>query len=91
MVTVGTRITLQIASRLCYKAAMSTGGAPIIASARYELQKTASSWTVWDTAKGTPALVKGVWQVDLELELADELTDALNWLADQAPASGDVT
>ena len=38
-----------------------------------------------------PAVVKGVWQVDLELELADELTDALNWLADQAPATGDVT
>jgi hypothetical protein len=37
---------------------------------------------VWDTATGTPAVVKGVWQVDLELELADELTDALNWLAE---------
>ena len=53
-----------------------------MASARYELRKTASGWTVWDTAKGTPAVVKGVWQVDLELELADELTDALNWLAE---------
>lgn len=52
---------LQIASRLCYKAAMSTGGAPIMASARYELRKTASGWTVWDTAKGTPAVVKGVF------------------------------
>jgi hypothetical protein len=62
-----------------------------MASDRYELRKTASGWTVWDTAKGTPAVVKGVWQVDLELELADELTDALNWLADQAPASIDVT
>jgi beta-phosphoglucomutase-like phosphatase (HAD superfamily) len=31
-----------------------------------------------------PAVVKSVWQVDLELELADELTDALNWLDDHA-------
>jgi hypothetical protein len=53
-----------------------------MASSRYELRKTADRWTVWDTAKGTPAVVKGVWQVDLELELADELTDALNWLDD---------
>ena len=29
---------------------------------------------------GTPAVVEGVWQVDLELALADELTDPLNWL-----------
>lgn len=56
-------------------------------SARYELRKTASGWTVWDTAKGTPAVVKNVWQVDLELELADDLSDALNWLDDHAPAS----
>jgi hypothetical protein len=51
-----------------------------MATARYELRKTTSGWTVWDTAMGAPAVVKGVWQVDLELELADELTDALNWL-----------
>jgi hypothetical protein len=44
---------------------------------------------VWDTAKGTPAVVKGVWQVDLELEQADELTDALNWLDERA--SSDAT
>jgi hypothetical protein len=25
-----------------------------MASARYELRKTASGWTVWDPAKGTP-------------------------------------
>jgi hypothetical protein len=51
-----------------------------MASARYELRKTASGWTVWDTAKRTPAVVKNVWQVDLELELADDLTDAMNRL-----------
>jgi hypothetical protein len=55
-------------------------------STRYELRKTASGWTVWDTATGTPATVKGVWQVDLELEAADELTDAMNWLDRHTPA-----
>lgn len=57
-------------------------------STRYELRKTASdSWAVWDTANGTPAVVKGAWQVDLELQNADELTDALNWLDERAPAN----
>jgi hypothetical protein len=51
-------------------------------SARYELRMTASRWTVWDTAKGTPATVKDVWQVGLELQVAEELTDALNWIHD---------
>jgi hypothetical protein len=62
-----------------------------MASIRYELRKTASGWTVWDTEKGTPADVKGVWQVDLELELADDLTDALNWLDEDAPTKANAT
>jgi hypothetical protein len=64
---------------------LSHSGAYAVVGARYELRKTTSGWTVWDTAKGTPAAVKGVWQVDLELELADDLTDALNWLDEDAP------
>ena len=56
-------------------------------SARYELRKTVSGWTVWDTVTETPAVVKGAWQVDLELEIADDLADALNWLNDYAPAN----
>ncbi|WMT74496.1 hypothetical protein [Bradyrhizobium sp. Ash2021] len=56
-------------------------------STRYDFRKTASGWTVWDPAKGTPAAVKGVWQVDFELELADELIDALNWLDDHEPVN----
>jgi hypothetical protein len=55
-----------------------------MAITRYELRKTTSGWTVWDTAMDTPATVKGVWQVGLELEQADELTDALNWLDQHA-------
>jgi hypothetical protein len=62
-----------------------------MATTRYELRKTASGWTAWDPATGTPAVVKGVWQVDLELEAADELTDALNWLADRAPEKAGAT
>jgi hypothetical protein len=58
-----------------------------MASSRYELRKTASGWTVWNTETGLPATVKGAWQVDLEMEIADELTDALNWLDDHATAS----
>ena len=56
-----------------------------MASTRYELRKTASGWTVWDTVTGTPAIVDGVWQVGLEIQNADDLTDSLNWLEDRAP------
>ena len=70
---------------------MSTLEAKGMASIRYELRKTTSGWTVWDTEKGTPATVKGVWQVDLGLELADDLTDALNWLDEDAPAKAGAT
>jgi hypothetical protein len=62
-----------------------------MASIRYELRKTASGWAVWDSEKGTPAAVKDVWQVDLELELADDLTDALNWLDEDAPTKASAT
>ena len=51
-----------------------------MASNRYELRKTVSGWTVWDTATDAPATVNGVWQVSLDLQDADELTDSLNWL-----------
>src|SRR3954453_21170469 len=47
----------------------------LMASARYELRKTASGYTVWDTKTGTPATVDGVWQVGLEIQNADDLTD----------------
>ena len=70
---------------------MSTLETKGMANTRYELRKTASCWTVWDTAKGTPASVKGVWQVNLELEFADDLTDALNWLDDDGPTKAGAT
>jgi hypothetical protein len=37
----------------------------------------------------TPATVKDVWQVDLELEVAEELMDALNWIDEHRPAKSD--
>ena len=48
-----------------------------MANTRYDLRKTKSGWTVRDTAKGTPAIVKDAWRVDLTLEAADELADGV--------------
>ena len=50
----------------------------------YELRRTNNGFrqTVWDTANGT-----GVWQIDLELQLAHELTDALDRLDAHTPTT----
>lgn len=45
---------------------------------RYELRKLDNGWAVWDTQTNAPAVVNGCWQVDLEMEAADDLTDLLN-------------
>lgn len=45
---------------------------------RYEMRKLESGWPVWDMEKNTPAAVGGKWQVDLDMEVADDLTDLLN-------------
>ena len=58
-----------------------------MANPRYELRKTENKFTVWDTATGTPATVDGVWQVGLDVQNADDLTDSLNWLEDRARLS----
>ena len=57
-----------------------------MASTRYELRRTTSGWTVWDIATNTPASVDGCWQVGLDIQIADELTDSLNWLDQRAGA-----
>lgn len=54
-------------------------------SSRYEIRQTASGWTVWDTAKNTPASVDGCWQTGLEIQTADDLCGSLNWLDSRAP------
>ncbi|PWK65850.1 hypothetical protein [Aminobacter sp. AP02] len=47
--------------------------------ARYNLRKEANgTWTVYDVFTGLPARVKGVEQVWLEMEQADDLVDLLN-------------
>lgn len=45
---------------------------------RYEMRFLESGWAVWDMEKNTPAAVGEVWQVDLDMEVADDLTDLLN-------------
>jgi hypothetical protein len=51
---------------------------------RYEMRQVNSGWTVWDTQTNAPAVVEGRWQVDLNMEDADDLTDLLNRLDREA-------
>ena len=44
-------------------------------------------WAVIDSVTHRPALVNDVPQIDLELDDADDLTDLLNWLEQEASAS----
>jgi hypothetical protein len=45
---------------------------------RYELRRLENGWAVWDTEANTPASVGGRWQTDLDMEIAEDLTDLLN-------------
>ena len=53
---------------------------------RYEMNKVAGAdaWVVLDTTTGLPAVVKGVPQIGLCLDDADDLTDLLNRLDAEA-------
>jgi hypothetical protein len=51
-----------------------------MATARYDIRPHGNRWMVFDTMTGSPATVNGVWQVDLCLEDADDLADALSYL-----------
>lgn len=53
---------------------------------RYEMTKVpgAAAWGVFDTTTGLPAVVKGVPQIGLSLDDADDLTDLLNRLDAEA-------
>jgi hypothetical protein len=53
---------------------------------RYEMTKVPGdeAWGVFDTTTGLPALVKGVPQIGLPLDDADDLTDLLNRLDAEA-------
>ncbi len=49
----------------------------------FDMQEDAEGWTVYDTATGEPARVKGIPQVGLDMEAADDLVDLLTLLARQ--------
>jgi len=49
-------------------------------AARYDMRRDDEGYTVFDIWTGWPALVKGVEQVGLDIELADDLVDLLNTL-----------
>jgi hypothetical protein len=53
---------------------------------RYELRKLANGWAVWDTQTNVPAIAKGRWQTDMEMDGADDMTDLLNRLDRQSDA-----
>jgi hypothetical protein len=49
-------------------------------AARFNMRRDDEGWTVFDIWTGWPALVKGVEQVGLDIEVADDLVDLLNFL-----------
>jgi hypothetical protein len=53
---------------------------------RYEMKKVTGvdAWVVFDTTTDLPAVVKGVPQIGLSLDDADDLTDLLNRLDAEA-------
>ena len=53
---------------------------------RYQMNKVAGAdaWIVLDTTTGFPAVVKGIPQIGLSLDDADDLTDLLNRLDAEA-------
>lgn len=48
--------------------------------ARYDMRRDDEGYTVFDIWTGWPAHVKGVEQVGLDIEVADDLVDLLNIL-----------
>jgi hypothetical protein len=49
-------------------------------AARFDMRRDDEGYTVFDIWTGWPALVKGVEQVGLDIEVADDLVDLLNIL-----------
>jgi hypothetical protein len=47
----------------------------------FDMREDPEGWTVYDSRNDEPAQVKGVAQVGLEMEKADDLVDLLNRLA----------
>ncbi|MGU3404071.1 hypothetical protein [Methylobacterium brachiatum] len=53
----------------------------------FDMREDPEGWTVYDTRTDEPARVKGVPQIGLEMEKADDLVDLLNRLAQRAGES----
>jgi hypothetical protein len=51
--------------------------------ARYDLREDRTGWTVFDIATGAPVIYWGMPQVGLDVQDADEVAEALSWLADR--------
>ena len=51
------------------------------------MRYTMDLWAVIDSVTQRPALVNNVPQIDLDLDDADDLTDLLNRLDQESPAS----
>ena len=50
----------------------------------YDLRRESDdTWTVYDVLTDLPAVVNGVPQVGLEMEVADDLVDLLNEITDE--------
>lgn len=50
--------------------------------ARYDLREDSEGWTVYDLWTGAPVAINEVLQIGLDIQDADELAEALTWLAD---------
>jgi hypothetical protein len=51
--------------------------------ARYDLREDQNGWTVFDIWTGQPVIIRGMPQVGLDIQDADELAEALTWQADR--------
>lgn len=49
--------------------------------ARYDCREDAFGWTVFDIWTGEPVIVHDVPQIGLDIQDADELSEALTWLS----------
>jgi hypothetical protein len=54
----------------------------------FDMRSDDEGWTVYNIATGEPARVNDVPQTGLDMEMADDLVDLLNFLARQKNESG---
>jgi hypothetical protein len=50
---------------------------------RYDLREDHHGWTVFDIWTAAPVIIRETPQVGLDIQDADELAEALTWLADR--------